>query len=145
MIKIPPYLKQNDTIGLLCPAGYMEYENARICIDTLQEWGFNVKVGKTLGSPSTNYFSGNDDERLEDLQEMLDNKEIQAILCARGGYGTGRIIERLSFKKFDKNPKWIIGYSDITILHTHIYSNYKIATLHAPMAAAFNEGVINNE
>ena len=97
-------------------------------------------VGKTVGSDSENYFSGTDEERLDELQAMLDNENIKAILCGRGGYGVGRIIEQLDFKAFKKYPKWIIGFSDITILHSHIYSNYKIATLHAPMAGAFNDG-----
>lgn len=145
MITKPPYLKKGDTIGIVCPAGYMEAEKAQTCVNTLQEWGYKVKPGKTVGSDSMNYFSGTDEERLADLQQMLDDDEISAILCGRGGYGTGRIIERLRFKQFKKRPKWIIGYSDITILHSHIYSNYYISTLHSPMASAFNDGGHNNE
>ena len=76
---------------------------------------------------------------------MLDDEEVKAILCARGGYGTTRIIEDLSFKKFKEKPKWIIGFSDITILHSHLYSNYYISSFHAPMAAAFNDGGKDNE
>ncbi|HTS46213.1 MAG TPA: LD-carboxypeptidase [Puia sp.] len=140
MITVPPYLKKNDTIGIICPAGYMSLDKAQTCINTLKDWGYGVKTGKTLGSSSPNYFSGTDKDRLADLQEMLDDDEVNAILCARGGYGTGRIIEDIRFKKFKKRPKWIIGFSDITILHAHIYSNYGIATMHAPMAAAFNDG-----
>jgi muramoyltetrapeptide carboxypeptidase len=140
MIKIPPYLKPGDTIGITCPAGYMAKEKAQTCIDTLQAWGYEVMIENTLGSNSSNYFSGTDEERLEELQAMLDNESIKAILCGRGGYGVGRIIEQLDFKAFKKNPKWIIGFSDITILHSHIYTNYKISTLHAPMAGAFNDG-----
>lgn len=145
MIKIPPYLKKGDTIGITCPAGYMAMEKAQTCIDTLQQWGFAVMVGKTLGSSSANYFSGTDDERLEELQAMLDSTEIKAILFGRGGYGVTRIIDRLDFTQFKKKPKWLIGYSDITLFHTHIHSNLKIATLHSPMAAAFNDGVKGNE
>ncbi len=144
MIIIPPYLKPGDTIGILCPAGYMPSEKAQTCIDTLTGWGYKILAGKTLGKQH-HYFSGTDDERLEDLQHMMDNKFINAIFCARGGYGMGRIIERLDFKKFKKNPKWIIGFSDITILHSHLYNNYKIASLHAPMAAAFNDGEYENK
>ena len=145
MIKIPPYLKKGDTIGITCPAGYMAAAKAQTCIETLQQWGLQVMVGKTLGSDSGNYFSGTDEERLNELQAMLDDKSINAILCGRGGYGVGRIVDQLNFRLFKKNPKWIIGFSDITVLHTHIYSNCKIATLHAPMAAAFNEGGSTNE
>jgi muramoyltetrapeptide carboxypeptidase len=145
MIKIPAYLKKGDTIGLTCPAGYMAAEKAQTCISTLQQWGFEVMVGKTLGSSSVNYFSGTDEERLDELQAMLDDPAINAILCARGGYGVSRIIDRISFKKFNKHPKWIIGYSDITVLHAHLYSNYKTASIHSPMAAAFNNGENHNE
>ena len=145
MIKIPPYLKKGDTIGLTCPAGYMVKEKAQTCIDTLQQWGFEVMVGKTLGSDSSTYFSGTDEERLNEMQAMLDDDSIHAILCGRGGYGVSRIIDQLNFTRFKKKPKWIIGFSDITILHAHIYSNYKIASLHAPMAAAFNNGEAGNE
>ena len=145
MITIPSYLKKGDTIGIVCPAGYMVAEKAQTCINTLQEWGYKVKTGKTIGGDSQTYFSGTDEERLNDLQLMLDDDEVQAVLCGRGGYGTGRIIEQISFKRFKKNPKWIIGYSDITVLHSHIYSNYYISTLHSPMAGAFNEDGYKNE
>lgn len=139
MIKIPPYLQKGNTIGLVCPAGFMATEKVQTCIQILQEWGYGVKVGKTVGSDSQNYFSGTDEERLADLQEMLDDDDVKAVLCARGGYGTGRIIDKIDFKKFKKRPKWIVGYSDITVLHSHLYSNYYISSLHAPMAGAFND------
>ncbi len=142
---LPPYLKKGDTIGLICPAGFMPLEKAQTAIDTLQQWGFKVKISKTVGSGSKNYFSATDEERLDEMQKMMDNKFIKTIMCTRGGYGSGRIIDRLCFKKFKKNPKWIIGFSDITVLHSHLYSNYKIASLHAPMAAAFNDEEYKNE
>jgi muramoyltetrapeptide carboxypeptidase len=144
MTTIPPYLKPGDTIGILCPAGFMPLEKAQTCIETLTDWGYKVVTGKTLGH-QFNYFSGTDEERLQDLQQMLDDESIKAILCARGGYGTGRIIDRLHFKKFKEHPKWIIGFSDITALHSHIYKHYKIASMHAPMAAAFNDEEYKNK
>jgi muramoyltetrapeptide carboxypeptidase len=145
MIKIPPYLNPGDTIGIVCPAGAMPVEKVSECIRVLNEiWGFTTQVGKTVGG-QFNYFSGTDDDRLEDLQQMLDDEEIKAVLCARGGYGMGRIIDRIDFKKFKKQPKWIIGYSDITILHSHLYSNYYISSIHSPMAAAFNDDGYKNE
>ena len=143
MITIPPYLKSGDAIGILCPSGYMPSEKAATAIETLSEWGYHIVQGKTLGK-QFNYFSGTDEERLTDLQKMMDDKNIKAIFCARGGYGMGRIIDRIIFKKFKKNPKWIIGFSDITVLQSHLFSHYKIASLHAPMAAAFNDGESNN-
>lgn len=141
---IPPYLKKGDTIGIVAPAGFMPIEKMQACIDTLDSWGYNVQLGETTHSQSHNYFSGSDEERLKDLQQMMDDRNISAILCARGGYGTSRIIDRIHFKKFRKHPKWIIGFSDITVLHAHLFSNYGIASLHAPMAAAFNDGEFNN-
>ena len=143
MTILPPYLKPGDTIGILCPSGYMPAEKANTCIETLTDWGYKVIPGKTLGH-QFNYFSGTDEERLEDLQQMMDNKHINAIFCARGGYGMGRIIDRLDFKKFREHPKWIIGFSDITVIQSHLFSNYKIASLHAPMAAAFNDDEFKN-
>ena len=144
MIATPPYLQKGDVIGIICPSGYMPVEKASECIRVLnEEWGFLTKVGKTVGN-EFNYFSGTDEERLSDFQQMLDDDEVKAILCARGGYGLSRIIDKIDFKKFKKTPKWIIGYSDVTILHSHLYSNYYISSIHAPMAAAFNDaGYIN--
>lgn len=145
MVKTPPSLSPGDTIAIVCPGGYMSFEKAQICIDTLREWGYEVKIGKTLGGNSENYFSDTDKLRLADLQQMLDDAEVKAILCGRGGYGLGRIIDQIDFSKFKEMPKWIVGYSDITVLHAHIHSNYKIATLHAPMAGAFNDGGAGSE
>lgn len=144
MTIIPPYLKQGDIIGLVAPAGYMPSEKFQTCIKTLHQWGFNTATGKTPGH-QFNYFSGTDKERAKDLQSMMDNKKIKAIFCVRGGYGVGRIIEKLDFSKFVKHPKWLVGFSDITVLHNHIFSNYHIATLHAPMAAAFNGDGFKNQ
>lgn len=144
MITTPKYLQPGDTIGLVCPAGYMAIEKVQACIATLQHWGYQVKVGSTVGSASENYFSGDDDERLADLQGMIDDDSIQAVLCARGGYGLTRIIDRINFKKFREQPKWIIGFSDVTVLLSHVYSNFYISTMHAPMAGAFNDTDMEN-
>jgi muramoyltetrapeptide carboxypeptidase len=145
MIKIPPYLQKGDTIGLVCPAGTMPVEKVSECIRVINEdWGFTIKVGTTVGQ-QYHYFSGTDEERLEDFQHMLDDENVKAILCARGGYGLSRIIDKINFTNFKKNPKWIIGFSDVTILHSHIYRNYSVSTLHAPMANAFNEDGFKNE
>jgi muramoyltetrapeptide carboxypeptidase len=144
MIKIPPYLKKGDTIGLVCPAGSMPVEKLSECIRVLNEsWGFTTKVGTSIGQ-QYHYFSGTDEERIEDFQHMLDDDNVRAILCARGGYGISRIIDKIDFTRFKENPKWIIGFSDVTILHSHIYRNYYISTLHAPMANAFNEDGFKN-
>ena len=145
MIETPPYLQKDDVIGLVCPAGYMASEKVQACVNTLQQWGYRVKIGSTVGSASENYFSGTREERLNDFQQLIDDDEVKAILCARGGYGTTHIIDDLNFKKFREQPKWIIGFSDITILHCHLYAKYYISSLHAPMAAAFNDAESSNE
>lgn len=137
-VNIPPYLKKGDTIGIICPAGYMPASKAATCIEVLQQWGFKVKTGFTLGHQH-HYFSGTDEERLADLQQMLDDKEVKAILCGRGGYGVSRIIDAVNWKEFKKYPKWIIGFSDITVFHSFLYTGLKTASLHAPMANAFND------
>ena len=144
MIKIPAYLTKGDTIAIVCPSGYMPKEKAETCIAVLEQWGFRVKLGKTLGN-QFNYFSGTDAQRLQDLQNMLDDTEVKAVLCGRGGYGMSRIIDQLDFTRFKKNPKWLIGFSDITVLHAHVYQHLHIASLHAPMAAAFNDGESEKE
>lgn len=144
MIKIPPYLKKGDTIGIVCPSGTLSAKKAATCISTLEAWGYKVKIGKTLGTQH-HYFSATDEARATDLQEMLDDKNVQAVLCGRGGYGMSRIIDALDFKKFKKHPKWVIGFSDITLLHNHFTQALKTASLHAPMAAAFNNGGSSNE
>ena len=141
---VPTYLKRGDSIAICCPAGYMAAEKVTNCITTLQQEGYNVIIGENIGSRSKNYFSGTDNERLKELQRFLDDKKVDAILCARGGYGISRIIDKLCFKKFLKHPKWIIGFSDVTVLHTYLFTNYKIISLHASMAAAF-KGAEENE
>jgi muramoyltetrapeptide carboxypeptidase len=137
-MKQPPYLQPGDTIGIVCPAGYMPLENATSCIKTLKKWGYKVVKGKTLGGKSTNYFSGTDEERLNDFQRMLDNDQIKAIIFGRGGYGTTRILDQINWKNFKKNPKWIVGFSDITVLHGYMHEQLKISSIHGPMAGAFN-------
>lgn len=141
-MKIPPFLTPGDTIGLTCPAGYQSLANVQDAIRTLQHWGFEVMLGKTIGSRSKNYFSAPDEERANELQAMLDDPGIQAILFGRGGYGVSRIIDRLDFTAFRKHPKWLVGFSDITLLHVHLQAQLGVASLHGPMAGAFRPGQI---
>ncbi len=140
---IPRYIAAGATIGMVCPSGYLPLENVQNCISAFEARGYKIKLGKTVGH-QFNYFAGTDAERLADLQQMLDDDSIDAILCGRGGYGLSRIIDQIDFTKFVKHPKWIIGFSDITVLHAHIYSCFGIATIHAPMAAAFNNTLSPN-
>jgi len=105
----------------------------------LKKWGYKVVKGKTLGGRSKNYFSGTDEERLNDLQSFLDDPSVNAILCGRGGYGTSRILDGINWKAFKKNPKWIVGFSDITVLHGYMQAELGISSIHGPMAGAFKQ------
>ncbi len=133
---IPPYLKSGDTIGITAPAKKISLEEISPAIKILESWGLSVKIGKTIGT-EYHQFSGNDKARAEDFQEMLDDDSVKGVMCARGGYGCVRFVDRLDFSTFKQNPKWIIGFSDITVLHTHIHSNYQIQTLHSDMPIQF--------
>ncbi|OCX51820.1 LD-carboxypeptidase [Mucilaginibacter sp. PPCGB 2223] len=134
--KTPPYLQPGDTIGITSPAGYISLTEVQTAAQLMESWGFKVLIGPTIGKKDYTY-GGTDDERAVDLQQMLDNPDIKAIMCARGGYGLVRIIDRINFKKFKKHPKWVIGFSDITVLHCHINRHYGIATLHSKMCNSF--------
>lgn len=134
----PPFLQKGATIGITCPSGYVSNERVIPAIETLQSWGFRVKVGNTVGN-EFHYFSGTDEERASDLQAMLNDPLLSAIIMGRGGYGLSRIIDQLDFTLFKKFPKWICGFSDITVLHQHTLQNIGIATLHSPMCGAFKD------
>lgn len=134
--KQPRYLIAGDTIGITCPAGFITTEEIEASVIQMKSWGFNVVIGKTVGARDFT-FGGTDEERLQDMQQMLDDPTIKAIMCARGGYGAVRIVDRLDFSTYKSSPKWIIGFSDITILHCHINSNYHIASIHSKMCNSF--------
>lgn len=133
---IPPYLKNGDSIGICCPAGYITAEDIQPALQKLAEWGFAVKTGNTIGKKDFT-FGGTDEERAADFQQMLDDRSVKAILCARGGYGAVRIIDRIDFKKLKSNPKWIIGFSDVTVFHSHLNVNHRIASIHSKMCNSF--------
>ena len=134
--KIPPYLKKGDVIGITCPAGYINMEDVLPSVQLMESWGFQARIGKTVGTKDFT-FGGTDQERAADLQQMLDDVEVKAIMCARGGYGAVRIIDELDFKHFKNHPKWIIGFSDITVLHCHLDRNFRIASIHSKMCNSF--------
>ncbi|MFC4232972.1 LD-carboxypeptidase [Parasediminibacterium paludis] len=135
-LMIPPYLKTGDTIGITSPAGYITLKDIEPAVAQITSWGFQVKIGDTIGKRDFTY-GGTDAERLQDFQAMLDNHSIKAILCARGGYGAVRIIDNIDFTNFRKRPKWVIGFSDITVLHSHIHQQYNVATIHSKMCNSF--------
>jgi len=134
----PPNIQPGDTIGLVCPAGSIPIEKVQNCIQTLEKWGYRVQLGKTVGSKK-DCFSATDMERMQDVQAMLDDENIKAIICARGGYGMSRIIGALNFSKFNTHPKWVVGFSDITVLHAALQKQ-NCKSIHGPMASAFNKG-----
>jgi muramoyltetrapeptide carboxypeptidase len=134
--RIPPYLKPGDNIGITCPAGFMTLAELQPAISIIRSWGFNLRIGKTVGERDF-IFGGTDAERLSDLQQMLDDPTIQAIMCARGGYGCVRIVDQLDFRKFTEKPKWIIGFSDITVLHAELNHHFHIASIHSKMCNSF--------
>ncbi|MGK0413928.1 MAG: muramoyltetrapeptide carboxypeptidase, partial [Polaribacter sp.] len=135
----PTYLKAGDTIAIVAPAGILKGRQATIQkAKTLAEsWGLKVVLGKNIYNQN-NHFAGTDQERCQDFQEALDNPNIKAIWSARGGYGSVRILDLLDFTTFKQNPKWVIGYSDITAFHNHIH-NLGFETLHAMMPTSLEE------
>ncbi len=128
----PPNLRKGDTIGIVAPAGCLSEPEIAPAVDIFRSWGLNVVFGKHLFN-HRNSFAGTDNQRADDFQRMLDDQLIRAILCARGGYGTIRIIDRLRFGNFLKYPKWIVGYSDITVLHAIMQQCLGTESVHGAM------------
>jgi muramoyltetrapeptide carboxypeptidase len=132
----PAFLKMGDIIGITSPAGYITPEEIQPAIIQMESWGFKIKVGDTIGKKDFT-FGGTDQERINDFQQMLDDPKVKAIMCARGGYGAVRIIDKLNWSKFKLKPKWIIGFSDITVFHSHLNRNFGIASIHSKMCNSF--------
>jgi muramoyltetrapeptide carboxypeptidase len=133
---IPPYLQKGSTIGITCPAGAVNSEEMQPMFAQLEAWGFNLKIGKTIGT-SFNKFSATDADRLADLQSMLDDDAIEAVFFGRGGYGVVRILDQIDFTQFKQKPKWLLGYSDITAFHSHLNNQMKISSIHAHMGGGY--------
>ncbi|MCO6497520.1 MAG: LD-carboxypeptidase [Chitinophagaceae bacterium] len=134
----PKYLKPAGTIGITCPSGHISLEECEPAIRKMKEWGFEVKIGKTVGLRDFT-FAGTDDERAADFQQMIDDDSVDAIMFGRGGYGAIRILDRIDFSKFRKKPKWIIGFSDATAIHVLLNGKYKIPSIHSKMCNSFLE------
>jgi len=140
----PAPLQSGDSIGICSPARKIPAGDIEAAVSLIEEQGFFPVMGKNMFN-EYNQFSGTDDERAEDLQFFLDDPNIKAVLFARGGYGTMRIIDKLNWTEFDKNPKWLIGYSDITVLHNHVHTVLNIETLHATMPINFQKDTHSTE
>ncbi len=137
----PPYLKKGDTIVMLAPAGFLKDKSGRLdnAKKLIESWGLHITYGKHLFSES-GHFAGTDEERAEDFQKALDNPNIKAVFCARGGYGSVRVLDKLDYTTFKENPKWVIGYSDITAFHNHIH-NLGIETIHGMMGISVRDSI----
>ena len=135
----PPYLKAGDTVAIVAPSGILKNRNREVqqAVDLLKSWGLHAIVGEHVFSKA-NHFAGTDDQRCEDLQAAMDDPKISAIWCARGGYGTVRILDKIDYTKFKEDPKWVIGYSDITALHNQLH-NEGFESLHALMCVSLTE------
>ncbi|MGE6221468.1 S66 peptidase family protein [Nubsella zeaxanthinifaciens] len=137
MIKQPPYLKKGDKIAIVCPAKKLPNPIDK-GIEILESWGLEVVLGETV-SASHHQFSGSDELRAKDIQQFLDDASVKAIIAGRGGYGTIRIIDELDFTAFNANPKWLIGFSDITILLSHAFAKLNTQSIHGQMPYTFEE------
>lgn len=135
-MRTPSLLKKGDIVGIVSVAGRVEEEKVRSAIALLESWGLKVVLGKHVFK-SYHQYAGTDKERAEDLQKMLNNPGIKAIFSSRGGYGTIRLMDHLDFQCFRNNPKWVVGFSDVTVLHAYINNVLHIESLHAAMPATF--------
>jgi muramoyltetrapeptide carboxypeptidase len=134
---LPSYLKKGDTVAIIATARKVSKEEIQPAVAFFESYGLSVVLGKNLFE-SSNQYAGTDAQRTEDLQWALNDKTIKAIIIARGGYGSVRTIEQIDFTEFKKHPKWMVGYSDVTVLHNAIH-NIGVATLHATMPLNFTK------
>lgn len=134
----PPYLKKGDKVAITCPAKKLPHPMTD-AIALLESWGLEVVLGETV-TASYNQFAGNDTLRAADLQRFIKDDTIKAIFAARGGYGTIRMIDDVNFSSIKEAPKWIIGFSDITILHAHLFSVFGLQSIHGQMPMTIPDG-----
>ena len=132
----PPFLTKGDFIEIVAPARYVSKKEIHFATQLIKKAGFNVKINSRLFDKK-NIFAGDIESRLNNIQNALDSLDTKAILFARGGYGTIQIIDYLNFEKFKYSPKWLIGFSDITTILTHVYTVYNIKSIHGPMPFNF--------
>ena len=135
-MKFPPALNPGDTIGITSTARKISVAELNFAVAEIKSHGYKVILSSCIGLEE-NQMAGTDAQRANAFQELLDNPKVKAILCARGGYGTVKIIDQIDWRSFAQTPKWICGYSDVTVLHSHIHENLGIATLHSSMPINF--------
>jgi muramoyltetrapeptide carboxypeptidase len=133
----PPYLKKGDKIAIVCPAKKLP-KSINAALEVFKEWGLEVIIGETVNA-GYHQFAGTDELRAADLQKFLDDPEIKAIVAGRGGYGCIRIIDELDFTKFKTSPKWMVGFSDITVLLSHLFAQLNTQSIHGQMPYTFDK------
>ncbi|MEM9362445.1 MAG: LD-carboxypeptidase [Bacteroidota bacterium] len=134
----PSYLKPGDTVAIVAPAGILKNREKSIskAMEILSSWGLHPVLGKHVYAKN-NHFAGTDSQRAEDFQNAIEDSSIKAVWCARGGYGSMRILDKLDFTSFQKNPKWVVGFSDITAFHGKL-DHLGIQSIHGMMAAGLD-------
>lgn len=135
MMRIPPFLEKGQTVAVVSPSGRIRTDCLERAVETMRRWGLDCHIGKYVMNQH-GPCAGSDEARLQDLQEALDNPDVKAIIGTRGGYGSARIVDRLDFSRFLQNPKWVVGFSDITVFHSHL-QNLGVASLHACMPQTY--------
>jgi muramoyltetrapeptide carboxypeptidase len=134
----PPYLQKGDRVAIVCPAKKLP-KPMDDAVALLQSWGLEVVLGQTVNAEH-HQFAGNDQLRAQDLQQYINDDSIKVIFAARGGYGTVRIIDLVDFSRLNTHPKWIVGFSDITVLHAHLFQNFDLCTVHGQMPINIPDG-----
>ncbi|MFW5645129.1 MAG: S66 peptidase family protein [Bacteroidota bacterium] len=136
----PAYLKKGDTVGIIAPARKIQKAEIDDFLHILEKWELKWKFGNHLFGEHF-IFSGTDEQRASDMQTMIEDEEIRAVFCARGGYGSVRTLQHVDFSSFENDPKWLIGYSDITVFHSYINKFTGVESLHALMPFSFRKKV----
>ncbi|MCH8330104.1 MAG: LD-carboxypeptidase [Bacteroidetes bacterium] len=132
----PPSLKTGDKVAIVSTARKVSSGEITFAKETIESWGYEVIIGESIDKEA-DQFAGTDELRAADLQRVLDMPEVRAVFMARGGYGTVRIVDQLDFTRFQEDPKWLIGFSDVTVLHNHLHKHLDTTTLHASMPFNF--------
>jgi muramoyltetrapeptide carboxypeptidase len=143
MMQLPPYVQPGDLVGITAPARWVDPEDIRNFLSMLEREGLKTMTGSIY--IRHHQFAGEDKERLDDLQQMLDHPDIKAIFCARGGYGTMRLLDKIDLRGFAEHPKWLVGFSDITALHAYLQMRMGVASIHAAMPYTFREATGNDD
>ncbi len=137
MMQLPPYVKSGDLVSIAAPARWVDPEDIKNFLSVLEQEGLKTMTGSIY--TRHHQFAGEDKDRLDDLQQMFDHPDIKAIFCARGGYGTIRLLNKIDLKGFAEHPKWVVGFSDITALHAYLQMRIGVASIHAAMPYTFRD------